>query len=173
MKEKLSTSFSYFAYCIILIYGLYGCFHTTSPRLKEPIAFKSNSKLIVLTPNNSIFCVEFSVDNSKDKIAILEYKRFSPIHYFGGFYNIDSNNLPFGIRYYPDSKEIWLLELKLLQTNFKDQSFFANNFSNFTNEVFQFDHNGNLLIQGIQFQKFILNSDELNEISQLEKKIIK
>jgi hypothetical protein len=174
MKEKLFTLFSYFTYGIIIIYCFYGCFHTTSPRLKEPIAFKANSRLIVLTPNNKLICAEFITGkeiNSQDKIAIFEYGRYSPIHYFGGFYNIDSNNLPFGIRYYSGANEIWLLELRVLKTNLNGESFFSNNFSQFSNEVFQFDNKDNLIVQGLKFTKFELNKEELNSINQLEKNL--
>lgn len=172
MKEKLLKYLSYFIYCLIIIYSLYGCIGTTSPKLKEAIAFKANSKLLIFTPNGNLICTEIETQIA-GKVAIFEYKKHYPIHYFGGFYNIDSNNLPFGIRYYPEANKIWLIELKALKTNVKGQDFFANNFSQFSNEVFQFDNGGNLIVQGTKFTKFELNEEVINSVNQFEKNLAK
>lgn len=172
MKEKLLKYLSYLIYGLILIYGFYGCIGTTSARIKEPLAFKSDSTLIIFTPSSNLIFVNFNPAreiNGQGEVSVFKYFKENPIHYFGSLYNIDSNNLPFGIRYFPNAEKVWLLELTLVWTNCHNQNCISENFSTFTKEIIQFDKKDDLIFNDIKFTRFKLNPEELEAMSRLEK----
>jgi hypothetical protein len=167
-EKYISNFLSYLFFGIILIYSLYGCVVYTTSRIEEPIAFKLNSDLVILTPDQKLLCVHQNEFNQKViGWKLFKFERKIPIHYFGALYNIDSNNLPFGIRYYPNSKEIWLVNLEFLdKNNFESKSALLNTLSSNYSEVFKLDENGDLWIDSKKFGQIDFGQNEKKLVNQ-------
>jgi hypothetical protein len=60
-------------------------------------------------------------EDSRQESFILEAKGTSATNIFGPMYNVTMDNELFGWRYYPDAKEVWLMNFEVLYNSSSDK----------------------------------------------------
>lgn len=166
--EYLSGIVSILITLIVLWVSLKSCVVTTIPKIENPIKYfaklKNGEEQSMILTNNQLVIVKRNF--GLYDCGVYSFKRHSATYYGAGIYNVDSGNSPFGIRYYPDINNVWLMSLRLEKTFGTAKPSTFSNIGIKYDEVFKFDEKGNLLqSDGELFKKMDLNKDELELVS--------
>lgn len=167
--EFLSGIASILISIIVIWVSLKSCVVTTIPKIENPIKYfaklKNGEEQSIILTKSQLFIIKRNF--GLFDCGVYSYKRHSATYYGADIYNVDIDNTPFGIRYFPEAKNVWLMSLSLEKTFGTTKPSTFSNIGIKYDEVFKFDENGNLLQSGgLLFKKMDLNNDDIEIVSK-------